>query len=269
MTGVRAFLFNVLFYLSNVVQMVFWTPVFFVAPRPFCWKIVHWWARSLTWLMKAVVGTRFEVRGVENIPETGVIIAPKHQSSWDTFAFLPYVRDPVYILKRELMWVPLFGWYIARMGMIPIDRGAREKAVAKVNEGARREMAKGRQLIIYPEGTRRAPGAEPQYKSGIAYLYMETGVPVVPVAHNAGLFWPKTSFMRYPGVFEMEFLEPIEPGLDRHTFMRVLEERLETAADRLLLKAARSKNPPPLSAQARKRVDELLAAEQRAHDAIA
>ncbi|MEL6437607.1 MAG: lysophospholipid acyltransferase family protein, partial [Pseudomonadota bacterium] len=221
------------------------------------WQIVHWWAHISTGLMRLIVGTRFEVRGIENLPETGAIIAPKHQSAWDTFCFLPWVNDPVYILKRELMWVPLFGWYVSRMNMIPIDRGNREQSIRKVNEGARREMAKGRQLVIYPEGTRRPPGATPNYKSGIAYLYSATNVPVVPVAHNAGLFWPKGSFWRYPGVCEMEFLEPIQPGLDRETFMATLSERLEAAADRLLLNAANGPNPPHLPPDAKRRVAEL------------
>ncbi|MEO1703078.1 MAG: 1-acyl-sn-glycerol-3-phosphate acyltransferase [Pseudomonadota bacterium] len=269
MTALRSIIFNVLFYLVNAVQMIFWTPVFFVAPRSFCWRIVHWWAKSLTWLMRVVVGTQFKVSGLENIPAGGAIIAPKHQSAWDTFVLLPYVRDPVYILKRELMWVPLFGWYVARMRMIPIDRGAREKAIAKVNEGARIEMAKGRHLIIYPEGTRRPPGAEPKYKSGIAYLYAETAMPVVPVAHNAGLFWPKSSFMRYPGIFELKFLPPIEPGLDRDEFMDTLRDRLETASDELLLEVARSENPPPLSAATRTRVAELQAQETDTQAAMA
>ncbi|MEO1749120.1 MAG: 1-acyl-sn-glycerol-3-phosphate acyltransferase [Pseudomonadota bacterium] len=269
MTALRSLIFNVLFYLLNAAQMIFWTPVFFVAPRSFCWRIVHWWAKSLTWLMRVVVGTEFKVSGLENIPTGGAIIAPKHQSAWDTFVLLPYVRDPVYILKRELMWVPLFGWYVARMRMIPIDRGAREKAVAKVNEGARIEMAKGRQLIIYPEGTRRPPGAEPKYKSGIAYVYSETGMPVVPVAHNAGLFWPKTSFMRYPGTFELKFLEPIQPGLSRDKFMKVLENKLETASNELLMEAVGSPNPPPLSSVTQKRVDEIQAAEEKAQASMA
>ncbi|MEL6921408.1 MAG: 1-acyl-sn-glycerol-3-phosphate acyltransferase [Pseudomonadota bacterium] len=260
MLVVRSILFNVLFYFLNAVQMIFWAPFFFFLPRPARWWVAKSWARSLSWLMRIVVGTKMDVRGLENIPETGAIIAPKHQSSWDTFVFVPYIHDPVYILKRELMWVPFFGWYMARMTMIPIDRGAREKAVAKVNEGARVEMAKGRQLIIYPEGTRRPPGSEPKYKSGIAYLYETTGVPVVPVAHNAGIFWPKGSIMRYPGTFEMEFLEPIQPGLDRKAFMAELERRLEEASDRLLLNAARADNAPPLAPSAKKRVAELEAA---------
>ncbi|MEO0543515.1 MAG: lysophospholipid acyltransferase family protein [Pseudomonadota bacterium] len=219
--------------------------------------------------MRVIVGTRFKVSGVENIPAGGAIIAPKHQSAWDTFVLLPYVNDPVYILKRELMWVPLFGWYVARMRMIPIDRGAREKAIAKVNDGAREEMAKGRQLIIYPEGTRRVPGAEPKYKSGIAYVYVETGMPVVPVAHNAGLFWPKTSFMRYPGTFELKFLPPIEPGLDRGAFMEALEIKLETASDELLLEAVRAPNPPALSPVTQKRVDELEKAQAERYATMA
>lgn len=269
MTLIRSIIFNTLFYVSNAVQMIFWIPIYFISPRWFRWKIVHWWSHSLTWLMKVIVGTSAEFHGTENIPNTGAIIAPKHQSAWDTFVLVPHLHDPVYILKRELMWIPMFGWYVARMNMVPIDRGSRDKAIKKVNEGARREMAKGRQLVIYPEGTRRQPGSEPQYKSGIAYLYEATGMPVVPVAHNAGVFWPKGSVMRYPGTFQMEFLEPIPPGMGRKEFMAELERRLETASDRLLLNAAQADNPPPLSDIAQKRVQELLGADDRAQPSMA
>ena len=259
MLVLRSALFNAAFYLNAALQMIVWTPLYFLGPRETAWRIVHFWSRSNLWLMRVIAGTRHEITGTENMPDGACIIAPKHQSSWDTFAFLPYQKDPVYILKRELMWVPLFGWYVARMNMIPIDRGSRDKAIHKVNEGAQRAMRDGRQLLIYPEGTRREAGAEPAYKLGIAHIYEKLGVPVVPIAHNAGMFWPRNSWLRHSGTIRAEFLEPIPPGLSREAFMAALVGRTEAACDRLLLEAADDPHGPPLREAARRRVDALRA----------
>ena len=257
----RSLAFNTAFYLNNVIQMIVWTPFYFFGPRRFAWWIVRNWSRSHVWLMKVIVGTRHEVRGRENLPPGGFIIAPKHQSAWDTFAFLPWWPDPAYILKRQLMWIPLFGWYIARMNMIAIDRGSHDQAIRSINAGATKAMADGRQLIIYPEGTRRPPGADPAYKTGIFHIYDKLDVPVVPIAHVAGLFWPRRKFMRYPGLIEVEVLEPIEPGLSKDQFMAALVSRTESACDRLLQRVAEAPDPPPFPPTAQRRLD-ALAAEQ-------
>lgn len=256
----RSFLFNFLFYAVTLVEMIVFSPFFFLAPRKKAWFVPKFWARTHLWLMKLVVGTDHVVIGKEKLPEGSYILAPKHQSAWDTFACLPWWPDPVLILKRELMWVPLFGWYVAKMDMIPIDRGHRVKAIESVNRGALRAIGQGRQIMIYPEGTRRPPGAEPKYKMGVANLYERLNVPVVPIAHNAGLFWPRRSFMRYPGMIKVEVLDPIMPGLDRETFHKTLVERIETACDRQLLELADDPNAPPFPETAKKRVAELKAA---------
>lgn len=259
MLVLRSLAFNLAFYVNNVVQMIFWTPFFFLGPRRFAWWIVRNWSRSHLWLMKVLVGTDHIVHGKEKLPQGGYIIAPKHQSAWDTIAFLPWWPDPTYILKRQLTWIPLFGWYILRMQMIAIDRSNRERAVREINAHAQEAIDRGRQIIIYPEGTRRAPGAPPAYKHGIAHLYERLSVPVVPIAHMAGLYWPRRKFMRYPGLIEVEVLDPIEPGLSRDAFLAELESRIETACDRLLLHAADSANPPPLPPEAKARVVTLKA----------
>ena len=160
MLQIRSLAFNIAFYASLIVQMLFWTPVYFFLPRHLAWYIPRWWARSSLWLMKVIAGTRQKIEGLEHLPEGGYILAPKHQSFWDTIAFFHYMPDPVYILKRELTWIPFFGWYIGKMQMIPIHRGKRSQALRQAVRVARERMADGRQLIIYPEGTRRAPGAE-------------------------------------------------------------------------------------------------------------
>lgn len=263
----RSLLFNLAFYANNVVQMIVWTPFYFFGPRRFAWRIVRFWSRSHLWLMKVIAGTDHLVRGADKLPQGGCIIAPKHQSAWDTIAFLPWWPDPIYILKRELMWVPLFGWYIARMKMIAIDRGNREQAIKAINAGAQVAVAEGRQIIIYPEGTRRPPGAEPAYKTGIVHLYERLNVPVVPIAHVAGLYWPRRRFLRHPGLIEVEVLDPIEPGLSRADFMAELERRTERACDRLLLRAAESPDAPPLPPEAAARLAVLRAGEGATPDA--
>ncbi len=257
MLVLRSLAYNLAFYLSTLIQMIVLTPVYFLTPRKKAWFVPKNWARSNLWLMKVIVGTHHTVEGLEKLPAGSYILAPKHQSAWDTFAFLPWWPDPIYILKRELMWIPLFGWYVAKMRMIPIDRGSRAKAVESVNRGARAAVAEGRQIVIYPEGTRRPPGAEPKYKQGIAHLYAELGVPVVPIAHNAGLYWPRRKFLRHPGTIRVQVLDPIPPGLDKETFMRRLIAATEGACDADLVRIAAEPGHPPMPETARKRLAEL------------
>ena len=253
----RSLAFNVAFYVSLVVQMLGWAPLFFLSPRKRAWFVPKFWARSSLWLQEKIAGTKSEITGVENLPQGSFILAPKHQSFWDVIAFFPYLRDPLYILKRELTWIPFFGWYVLKMRMIPINRGTRSKALRIAVSGAKREMARDRQLIIYPEGTRRAPGDEPAYKYGIVEIYAQLGVPVVPVAHVAGLYWPRRKFLRYPGTIKAKFLPPIPPGLPRDEFMQRLIRETEAGCDQLLIDAARGPNPPDLPPTAVKRLSEL------------
>ncbi len=159
------------------------------------------------------------------IPSGPLLVAAKHQSLWETFALITLFRDPAYIMKRELMWIPFFGWYTWKAGMITVNRGRGSQALAAMNASARTELARGRQIIIFPEGTRRAPGAEPRYKYGVAHLYADMNVACLPVALNSGLFWPRRSFRRYPGTIRVEILDPIPPGLGKDAFF----ERMQTA----------------------------------------
>lgn len=257
MLTVRSLAFNVAFYINLIIQMILWTPIYFLLPRKKAWFIPKFWAASSLWLHKVLAGTHVQIDGRENLPEGSCIIAPKHQSFWDTIAFLPWIPDALYILKRELTWIPLFGWYVAKMRMIPIDRGSRSKALRQAVRIGRERMKEHRQLIIYPEGTRRPPGAEPAYKYGIVELYAQLNVPVVPVAHVAGLYWPRRRFLRYPGTIHARFLPPIEPGLPREAFQERLIRETEAACDELLIEAATGPNPPPMSETARRRLAEL------------
>lgn len=255
----RSVLFNILFYLNLIGRMIVLTPFYFLSERKKAWSIPKGWAASNHRLMERVVGTTFEIEGLSHIPQGGYILAMKHQSFWDTYALLPWLDDPVYILKRELGWIPLFGQYITKMRMIPVDRGAKGKVMAEVLVRTRKEMEAGRQLMIYPEGTRRAPGAPPSYKFGIARLYRDLNVPVVPVVMHPGLFWPRRKFLRFPGHFKVRILEPIMPGMVPEAFFDRLIETMEAESDRLLLETVAANPQVPLREDARRRVAELEA----------
>jgi 1-acyl-sn-glycerol-3-phosphate acyltransferase len=258
MLQIRSLAFNFVFYASLIVQMILWSPFYFLSSRRRAWFVPKFWARTSLWLYDKIAGTHSEITGQENLPEGAFILAPKHQSFWDVLAFFPYLADPLYILKRELTWIPFFGWYVMKMRMIPVDRGSRSKALKMVVAATKAELARNpRQLIIYPEGTRRPPGAEPAYKYGIVELYNQLGVPVVPVAHVAGLYWPRRKFLRFPGTIHARFLPAIPPGLGKEKFMARLIGDTEKACDQLLVEAAAAKNPPPMPPTAVKRLEEL------------
>ncbi len=232
----RSLLFNILFYANMVVLMVAGLPTI-VLPYRFFRAILRLYARSSLWLLRVVCGLAVEWRGREKMPAGACIVACKHQSLWETFALFMLLDDPAYVLKRELMWIPLFGWLARKARMIPVDRSARVAALARMAVRARAEVARGRQIVIFPEGTRRAVGAEPRYTSGVAYLYGETGLACVPVALNSGLFWPRRSLMRHSGTVTAEVLDPIAPGLDRKAFVARLQSVLEEATARLVAEA--------------------------------
>jgi 1-acyl-sn-glycerol-3-phosphate acyltransferase len=230
---VRSLVFNVLFYLNMIVLMIAGLATL-ALPRRFFLAILHAYARTSLWLLRVVCGMTVEWRGRERLPQGACIVACKHQSVWETFALFAILDDPAYVLKRELMWLPLFGWLARKARMIPVDRSARIAALGRMTARARIEAATGRQIVIFPEGTRRPPDAEPRYMSGIAYLYSETGLPCVPVALNSGLFWPRRTLIRNPGIVLVEVLDPIPPGLDRQAFTARLKLALEEATRRLV-----------------------------------
>ncbi len=237
MIVVRSIVFNTLFYLALLVYFVAALPTLLM---PY-WGIVamaRHWARTNLMLLRIVCGTTVTWRGLEKIPAGAVLIAAKHQSSWETFALLTLFPDPTYILKRELLWLPFFGWYAKHAQMIPVDRGGGKPVLIAMAARVRDALAAGKQVIVFPEGTRRPPGAEPKYKYGIAHLYGEGVAPCVPIALNSGLFWPRRKFLRYPGTITVEILDPIAPGLPVDEFFARLEHEIETATARLIAEAA-------------------------------
>jgi 1-acyl-sn-glycerol-3-phosphate acyltransferase len=247
----RSVLFHFLFYASNALQMIFWTPVFFLMPRREAWKVCKLWAISHLWLQYFVCGTRAEFRGLDRIrPNANQLIASKHQSVWETYTMILFFKDASYVLKRELTYIPLFGWYISKMKVIPVDRGRGSLALASMTKNTHEQMQEHeRQVIIYPEGTRTRPGAAPHYKYGITHLYTNLDVPVQPVALNSGLYWGRKSWFVYPGTIIMEFLDPIEPGMKKDAFSKKLQDVIETASNGLIEEAANSPSCPPLARQ--------------------
>jgi 1-acyl-sn-glycerol-3-phosphate acyltransferase len=233
----RSVLFNALFYVNLIVRMIFALPSL-ALPHAFILGVLRRYAGSSLWLLRLICGVRVEWRGREKLPQGAYIVACKHQSLWETFALFALLPDPTYVLKRELMWIPIFGWLATKARMIPIDRGSRASALARMIAIARLEIARSRQIVIFPEGTRRPPGAEPRYLPGVAYLYAEAGLPCVPVALNSGLFWPRRSLIRYPGTVLVEVLDPIPAGLDQRAFLARLQSVLEEATARLIQESA-------------------------------
>jgi len=236
LTLVRSIAFNVLFYLNTALYLIIALPTFFMPYRAII-AVAKSWGRSNLRLLRIVVGITYEVRGRDKIPRGPVIVAAKHQSAWETFALVPLFDNPVFILKRELQWLPIFGWLTIKGRMVPVDRSAGSQALTAMVERARIELADNRQLIIFPEGTRRPAGAEPRYKFGVAHLYAAEGVPCIPIALNSGLFWPRRSIRMRPGKVLVEVLDPIEPGLDKDVFFKRLKDAIETATARLIAEA--------------------------------
>lgn len=233
MVIVRSILFNILFFLNLVVLLVVAIPTLLMPPRAII-EMAKLWGRTSLWLLRVVCGTKYEFRGLDRIPSGPLIVAAKHQSTWETFALLSLFKHPVFIIKRELTWIPLFGWFTIKGKMVPVDRGAGAQALNSMTARASETIRVGRQLFIFPEGTRRPAGAEPKYKFGVAHLYDVIGVPCIPVALNSGLFWRRRSFIKYPGTIVVEFLDPIAPGLDKQTFFKRLQDDIETATARLV-----------------------------------
>src|SRR5579872_1344425 len=229
----RSLIYNVLFYLLLGFWIIVAIPTF-VMPRSGIVSIAQAWARSSIWLMRVICHIKVEYRGLEKIPPGPLIVASKHQSMWETFALLQFFEQPLFILKRELTWIPFFGWYLIKANMIGIDRAAGGRSLLQMARRAGEEVRRGRQLIIFPEGTRTPVGATPNYKTGIAQIYVDCGVNCLPVALNSGLFWPRRTFMRYPGTLVVEFLDPLPPGLSRREFIARISAVIEEATNALV-----------------------------------
>ena len=239
MRVLRTLIFTASFYGITTFLLVAIVPGLLMPYRAMLWY-KQMWLRVVIWLLHYQVGLVHELRGRQNIPEGPVIFAVKHQSMWETLG-LSYVHaETAIVLKQELTWIPVFGWYLIRMRMVPIRRAKGIEALRSMIRAAGKTIESGRSVMIFPQGTRTAPGVKKPYLPGAAALYSALGVPVVPVALNSGLFWPRGKFRHNPGTIVVEYLEPIPPGLNRKTFMKTLEERIEPATTRLEAEARRN-----------------------------
>ena len=229
----RSFVFNVLFYAVFVVLAIVALPTFLM-PIGALMTMARFWTNATLFLMRVICNIRVEFRGIEKIPSGPLVIVAKHQSFWETFALVPLFAHPIFILKRQLMRIPVFGQFLVKFKMIGIDRTAGVKALLEMTRRARAAVLSGRQLVIFPEGTRRAPGAPADYKTGFAQIYHACGVPCLSVALNSGLFWPRRTFMRYPGTLVVEFLDPLPPGLPKDEFISRVRDTIEEATARIV-----------------------------------
>ncbi|MFO1135721.1 MAG: lysophospholipid acyltransferase family protein [Rhodoblastus sp.] len=234
----RSTVFNVLFYVNLVLLMVLGLPSVLMGRGPATF-MARAWAWTSLWLLRLICGTRLEFRGLERIPPGGLVVAPKHQSILETFALVLAVDNFSYVHKRELKWIPLFGWYLGAVEQISINRSSGSTALTQVTNGVAEFLKLGRRILIFPEGTRRPVGAPPTYKYGVTHLYSALNARVLPVALNTGLFWPRRSFLRNPGVAIIEFLPVIEPGLPKEEFSRRLEDAVEGGTRALVEEALR------------------------------
>jgi 1-acyl-sn-glycerol-3-phosphate acyltransferase len=229
----RSAIFNVCFFSVTIILMIAGLPTL-AANRHAVFGLARLWSRTSLWLLRVICGLKVEFRGLENIPDGGFILAAKHQSALETFALVLHVRDFSFILKRELTRIPLFGWYLKRAEQIAIDRASGRAAMEQAIERSRALLSEGRSVFIFPEGTRTAVGAAPKYKMGVANIYAATGAPCAPVALNTGVFWPRRSFIKYPGLVVIEFLPAIAPGMEKAAFLKLLQERIESATTNLV-----------------------------------
>jgi 1-acyl-sn-glycerol-3-phosphate acyltransferase len=234
MQWLRSLLFVGQMYAMMAVLALYFTPLA-ALDRAWAFRGIHTYCRWVRWTAGWMVGLRSEVRGP--VPDGEVLIAAKHQSFFDIILLVSEVPRPKFIMKSSLKWAPILGWYALRIGCVPVDRGRRAEAVAQMRRGVEEGRARPGQLIIYPQGTRVAPGAHLPYKIGAGLLYSQLGQALIPAATNVGVFWPRTGILRRPGLAVVEFLPPISPGRPVPEVMAELETRVETASNRLMREA--------------------------------
>lgn len=236
MKTLRALIYNIAFFVGSGLLVTIALPLI-VGPRRWTNALAHTWTWSMFWLLKLIVGLDYEIRGRENLPPGPAILAMKHQSAWDTLAIFVLFDDPAVVLKRELWLIPVFGWFLRRHGTIAIDRKGKAAALKKLVADSEKAKADGRPIVIFPEGTRGPVGTKLPYQPGVAALYNQLDVPMVPIALNSGLYWGRRSFMKRPGTVLVQILPAIPPGLDRRKVMARLEQDIETSTHALLAEA--------------------------------
>jgi 1-acyl-sn-glycerol-3-phosphate acyltransferase len=238
MTWLRSALFNLLFYVGSAAIAVA-ALALLPGPRRWMLRLMRLWALFVLALLRGVCGIGLRVTGAEHLPADGAaLVAAKHQSAFDTVVWFALLPDTAYVLKRELLHLPVYGWLARKAGMIAVDREAGPSAMRHLIRAGRAAAAEGRQVVIFPEGTRVAPGARAPYQPGIAALAAATGLPVIPAATDSGPSWGRRSFRKRPGLITLAVLPPLPPDLRREDLMRRLEEAIEAETARLCAAAA-------------------------------
>ncbi len=230
---IRSALFNAAFFTWTAFVAIAFLPSLLLPRSVSVWGQRRW-AKGLVWLLRKMIGIEMEVRGRQYIGCEPVLVAAKHQSAWDTFIYQTVLADPAMVMKRELFWIPLYGWYARKSRMIGVDRAGGARALKAMVAHALTQISDGRSVVIFPEGTRSAVGARLPYQPGVAALARALSVPVVPVAVNSGAFWPRRGFIKRPGTIVLEFLPPIDSSLRRKDFMLTLETDIEAAVEKLV-----------------------------------
>jgi 1-acyl-sn-glycerol-3-phosphate acyltransferase len=245
LAAIRSAIFAPVFYVTTALFVVLGS-FLLLGPRRYAMMGLRAHAITVLWLLKVIAGTRMEVRGRDKLPKRPYLVASKHQSAWDTFALIPIFADPALVMKVELTHIPFYGWFSRKFEHVFVRRDRGPAALRQLVRDAQDRAAAGREVLIFPEGTRRAPGAEPDYKPGAVALYEGLGLPCVPLALDSGLYWPRRKLMRYPGTIIVEILDPLPAHMERKAFRAALEQRIEAASNRLIIEAARSPEPPPI-----------------------
>ena len=230
---IQSLAFNITFFAWAFISAILFIPFFIISTRT-AQKIGKPWANVSLLLARVFCGIKYEVRGQENIQNIPVIYASKHQSAWDTLIFLTLLPRVAYVLKKELLRLPFWGWYLWRMKMIAIDRSAGASSIKQLIRDSKTAIAENRPIVIFPEGTRKKPNATPDYHAGITAMYSSLGIPVVPVALNSGIYWGKNAFFKKSGTIIIEFLPPIPSGLPKKEFIERLQNDIESASNRLI-----------------------------------
>jgi len=237
---IRSLLYNFAFYTLTLVACLVFLPAL-ILPRPVAMFVVSLYTYLNSFLEFVLLGLRYEIRGREHLPDDGAfIVAAKHQSEYETLKLHALFKDPAIILKKELLSIPLWGWYLKKSDVIAIDRSTPDAAIQSIKSGAKRMQAAGRPIVIFPQGTRVLPEIKTDqkpYKIGIARVQEATGLPIIPMAMNTGMFWPRSNFWKSSGTVVFEFLPPIEAGLEKGALMKALETAIEPASEALMKEA--------------------------------
>ena len=235
---IRSIFFYLFLYFWTILLGIISLP-YLLLPRKYTLELANIWINGILILLRIICRINYEIKGEENIPKKGVIVASKHQSAFETLLLFKFINKSIFIHKKELFFIPIFGLYLKKSNMVSINRKEGPKAMRKMIKDVKENINKGFSIIIFPEGTRTPVGERKPYKYGITALYKGLNVPCLPVAINAGYFWSRRRFLRYPGKMVIEFLKPIPPGLEQEKFSKLLYDTIEDQSDILLEEAKR------------------------------